>query len=192
VIANFLAVTPQVAERKSAEVRREEILVAAMAEFALGGLHGTSTDDIARRAGISQPYLFRLFGTKKELFLETVRRGFRQVLAVFQEAAVRDPEGDVFLSMGHAYGDVRRDRAGLMFQMQAYAACEDPEVRKVVREEFAALYKFVESVSGGNHERVHEFFKTGMLINVAAAMDLSAVDQPWAQDFLSGCLQRKA
>jgi AcrR family transcriptional regulator len=184
-------VTPQVAERKSADVRREEILRAAAAEFAIGGLHGTSTEDIARRAGISQPYLFRLFGTKKELFLETVRRGFRHILEVFQEAAAADREGDVFLSMGRAYGDVRRDRPLLMFQMQAYAACEDPEVRAVVREEFAAVYKFVESVSGGNHDRVHEFFKTGMLINVAAAMDLGALDAPWAHDFLVGCLQRQ-
>jgi len=73
--------------------------------FALGGLHGTSTEDIARRAGVSQPYLFRLFGTKKELFLETVRRGFRHVLQVFQEAAAANREGGVLLSMGHAYGD---------------------------------------------------------------------------------------
>ena len=175
--------------RKSAEVRRGEILDAARIEFALGGLHGTSTEDIARRAGVSQPYIFRLFGTKKELFLETVRRGFRHVLEVFQEAAAADREGDVFLSMGHAYGDVRRDRASLMFQMQAYAACEDPEVRKVVREEFAQIYKFVESVSGGDDERVQQFFKTGMLINVAAAMDLGALDAPWAHSFLKGCLQ---
>ena len=177
--------------RKTADVRREEILEAARAEFAIGGLHGTSTEDIARRAGVSQPYVFRLFGTKNELFLETVRRGFRHVLEVFQKAAGANGEGDVFLSMGHAYGDVRRDRATLMFQMQAYAACEDPDVRKVVREEFAAIYKFVESVSGGDDEKVQEFFKTGMLINVAAAMDLGALDSPWAHSFLKGCLQEQ-
>ena len=177
--------------RKSADVRRDEIVEAARVEFAIGGLHGTSTEDIARRAGVSQPYVFRLFGTKKELFLETVRRGFRHVLVVFQEAAAANREGDVFLSMGHAYGDVRRDRASLMFQMQAYAACEDTDVRKVVREEFAQLYKFVESVSGGDDEKVQEFFKTGMLINVAAAMDLGALDSPWAHSFLKGCLQEQ-
>ena len=185
--ANLLRVNPQVAERKSAEVRREEILEAAMIEFARGGLHGTSTEDIARRAGISQPYLFRLFGTKKELFLETVRRGYRRVLQVFQEAAAANPRGDVFLSMGEAYLNLRSNRDALMFQMQAYAACEDPEVRAVAREEFAELYKFVESVSGGDNAAVHRFFKTGMLINVAAAMDLGALDEPWAHDFLVGC-----
>ena len=177
--------------RKSADVRRDEIVEAARVEFAIGGLHGTSTEDIARRAGVSQPYVFRLFGTKKELFLDTVRRGFCHVLVVFQEAAAANREGDVFLSMGHAYGDVRRDRASLMFQMQAYAACEDPDVRGVVREEFAQIYKFVESVSGGDDEKVQEFFKTGMLINVAAAMDLGALDAPWAHSFLKGCLQEQ-
>ena len=177
--------------RKSADVRRDEIVEAARAEFAIGGLHGTSTEDIARRAGVSQPYVFRLFGTKKELFLETVRRGFRHVLKVFQEAAAANREGDVFLSMGHAYGDVRRDRATLKFQMQAYAASEDTDVRKVVREEFAQIYKFVESVSGGDDEKVQEFFKTGMLINVAAAMDLGALDSPWAHSFLKGCSQEQ-
>jgi AcrR family transcriptional regulator len=182
-------VSPQVAERKSAEVRREEILEAAMAEFALDGFAGTSTEEIARRAGISQPYLFRLFGTKKQLFIEAVRRGFRRVLTTFEEAAVRNDEGNVFLSMGHAYGDLRRDRSSLMFQMQAYAACEDPEIREVVREEFAAIYRFVESVSGGDEEGIQEFFKTGMLINVAAAMDLQALDEPWAHSFLLGCRQ---
>ena len=182
---------PETQTRKSAEVRREEIVQAARAEFAIGGLHGTSTEDIARRAGVSQPYIFRLFGTKKELFLETVRRGFRHVLEVFQEAAAANREGDVFLSMGRAYGDVRADRSSLMFQMQAYAACEDPDVRKVVREEFAQIYKFVESVSSGDEQKVQEFFRVGMLINVAAAMDLGALDAPWAHDFLKGCLHQE-
>ena len=162
-----------------------------MTEFAVGGLHGTSTEDIARRAGISQPYLFRLFGTKKELFLEAVRRGFRHVLAVFQDAAAANREGDVVRSMGHAYGDVRRDRTSLMFQMQAYAACEDPEVRAVVRDEFATIYKFVESVVP-DKATANEFFRVGMLINVAAAMDLTALDEDWAHDFLSGCRLEQA
>ena len=135
-------------QQKGADVRRGDRRSGSAADFAIGGLHGTSTEDIARRAGVSQPYVFRLFGTKKELFLETVRRGFRHVLEVFQEAAAANREGDFFLSMGHAYGDVRRDRATLMFQMQAYAACDDPAVRTVVREGFAQLSKFVERVSG--------------------------------------------
>jgi hypothetical protein len=91
--------------------------------------------------------------------------------------------------MGHGYRDIRANRAALMFQMQAYAACEDHEIRDVVREEFAQIYRFVESVSGDDAEAVQQFFKTGMLINVAAAMDLPALDEPWAHHFLAGCVQ---
>jgi hypothetical protein len=89
--------------------------------------------------------------------------------------------------MGLAYRELLRDRKMLMGQMQAYAACDDPEVRKVVRREFAAIYRFVESVSGGDEAGVHLFFKTGMLINVAAAMDLPALDEPWAHRYMKGC-----
>ena len=62
------------ATRMTADERREAILEAARGEFASTGFHGTSTETIAERAGISQPYLFRLFGTKKELFIASVRR----------------------------------------------------------------------------------------------------------------------
>ena len=75
------------AVRMSAEERREAILEAARLEFASTGFHGTSTETIAERAGISQPYLFRLFGTKKELFVASVRRCFRETLETFQRAA---------------------------------------------------------------------------------------------------------
>jgi AcrR family transcriptional regulator len=178
--------------RKSAEVRREEILEAAMAEFAVGGLRGTSTERIAERAGISQPYLFRLFGTKKDLFLATIERGFRRTLAAFQEvAAATGPGEDVFHAMGMRYGELLADRKMLMGQLQAYAACDDPDVQELVRREFAGLYRFVETVSGGDEARVQRFFRTGMLINVAAAMDLPALDEPWAHRFMKGCLEEQ-
>ena len=61
-------------QRQTAEERREAVLAAATREFAEKGLHGASTDTIARAAGISQPYLFRLFGSKKGLYLATVQR----------------------------------------------------------------------------------------------------------------------
>ena len=73
--------------RQTAEARREDLLAAAVEEFARAGFHGASTDAIARRAGISQPYLFRLFGSKKDLYLASVRRCFRRTLEVMQEAA---------------------------------------------------------------------------------------------------------
>src|SRR4030095_13766738 len=91
-----------VTERKTAEERREEILLVAMDEFGEHGLDGTSTDTIARKAGISQPYLFRLFGTKKELYLETVRRCLRETLELFQDASHGLEGEEALQAIGHA------------------------------------------------------------------------------------------
>src|SRR3982751_81617 len=96
--------------RKTADERREEIIVAAFDEFAEHGLHGTSTDTIARKAGVSQPYLFRLFGTKKELYLEVVRRNFRKVLGLFQEASAGRTGVEALDAMGQAYLGLLKDR----------------------------------------------------------------------------------
>src|SRR3989442_15427518 len=76
-----------VAERKSAEERREQILEAALAEFAARGLVGGSTEAIVKTGGISQPYVFRLFGTKKDLFIATGERCMRGTLGMFRTAS---------------------------------------------------------------------------------------------------------
>src|SRR5436190_15374245 len=94
--------------RLSAEERREAVVEAAMAEFAVGGLHGTSTDAIAKRAGISQPYLFKLFGTKKDLFLATIELCFHRTRETFLRAAAA-PNRDVLEAMGEAYVEMLRD-----------------------------------------------------------------------------------
>jgi AcrR family transcriptional regulator len=178
-------VAPRVAVRKSAEVRREEILEAAMKEFAYGGLHGTSTEAIARRAGVSQPYLFRLFGTKKDLFVASSRRGFTRVLESFQQAAEGKRGPEAKKAMGQAYDRLLADRELLLGQMQMYAACHDPEVRDAARAGFAELFRYVESVTGASTAEIRDFFAMGMLMNVAAAMDLPQIcgeDDAWAQE----------
>lgn len=176
------------ARRRTAEERRDDILEAAMAEFAIGGLHGTSTEAIARRAGISQPYLFKLFGTKKELFRSTVALGFRRTREAF-ERAVRDtpPGGDLFDAMGAAYVALLADRKLLLGQLQSYAACDDPDVRAAVRGGYGELWRYVAGVSGRPEGDVRRFFATGMLINVMAAMDLTALDEPWARACVGPC-----
>src|ERR1700679_462183 len=122
--------------RQSAEVRRASVLNAAIIEFARSGYAGTSTEAIARRAGISQPYLFRLFGTKKELFKAAVARCMRETLEVFQRAAEGKRGHEAIDAMGDAYVELLSDRTRLGGQMQAYAACGDLEICEVVREGF--------------------------------------------------------
>jgi AcrR family transcriptional regulator len=178
-------------ERKTAEERREEILVVAMDEFGEHGLDGTSTDTIARKAGISQPYLFRLFGTKKELYLESVRRCLRETLKLFQDASAGLTGEDALDAIGQAYMGLLKDRTRLRAQMQAYADCDDDEVREVVREGYGKLVEYVERVSGADAERVRDFFAFGMLLNVFAAMDLLDQPDPWAKRLIAACLEDK-
>jgi AcrR family transcriptional regulator len=170
--------------RLTAEERREEILLAAMGEFARGGLDGTPTEAIARRVGISQPYLFRLFRTKKELFLAVVERCFDGTLEAFRKAGEGRSGADALHAMGRAYGQLLKDRTTLLLQLQAYVACEDPDVRTLVRQGFKRLATFVTEASGAPAEDVRHFFETGMLMNVVAAMELDRVRQPWARDLM--------
>jgi len=176
-------------ERKTKDERREEILDAALLEFAEGGLHGASTEDIARRAGISQPYVFRLFGTKKELFRAVVTRCFRETLEMFQRAAEGRRGPEALEAIGKAYVErLTADPTRLRAQMQAYAACHDPEIREVVRAGYGDLVAYAERVSGLPPEEVARFFAMGMLLNVFASMEqIGEGAEPWAARLLEAC-----
>jgi AcrR family transcriptional regulator len=176
-------------ERKTKEARREEILDAALTEFAEGGLHGASTEDIARRAGISQPYVFRLFGTKKELFRAVVARCFRETLEMFQRAAEGLRGAEALEAIGNAYvAQLQAEPIRLRIQMQAYAACHDPEIREVVRAGFGDLVAYADRVSGLPAEGVTSFFAMGMLLNVFASMEqIGEGAEPWAVRLLEAC-----
>jgi AcrR family transcriptional regulator len=175
-------------QRKSADERREAVLEAALEEFASHGLAGASTEAIAARAGISQPYVFRLFGTKKGLFTAVINRCFRQTLELFQRAAEGKRGQAALEAMADAYvNELLPDRTRLLGQMQAYAACEDPDVRAVVRAGYGDLVSYVERVSGLPPQEITQFFAAGMLLNVIACMDLSTSTEPWATRLLEGC-----
>lgn len=178
-----------VVERKSREVRRDEIIEAATVEFADRGLAGASTEDIARRAGISQPYVFRLFGTKRDLFKAVVARCFRETLELFQRSAEGLRGAEALQAIGKAYvARLVDEPLRLRVQLQAYAACEDPEICSVVRAGYGDLVTYVERVSGLGPAAVAAFFAQGMLLNVFAAMGhVGGEPEPWAERLLSGC-----
>ncbi len=188
---NLRSVNPATAQRMTAEERREAILEAAREEFAARGLHGAHTDEIARRAGISQPYIFRLFGTKKDLYKAAAQRCLRLTLETFQRAAEGLRGEEALHAMGQAYGQlIAQDRTMLSAQLQAYAACgDDPDISKVVRNGFGDLVAYVERVSGASPERVAAFFAKGMLFNVIAAMGLDHDPEPWAERLIAGCAE---
>src|SRR4051794_16284512 len=136
----MVGMTP-VATRMTAEERRADVLRGAVGQFAKTGFQGTSTEAVARAAGISQPYLFKMFPTKKALFVTLVEQGFARVRQAFVDA-VGDATGeDALALMGERYGELLRDRDELMLQLQAYAACDDPEIGEVTRREFGRLWR---------------------------------------------------
>ena len=178
--------------RQTADERRVAVLEAARIEFAQHGLHGASTDAIARRAGISQPYLFRLFGSKKELFLAANDACFQRTLDTFREAAAGRSGREALEAIGAAYAElIESDRAMLQGQMQAYSASvEDADVRASTARGFGRLVDYVEAVSGADRHTLAMFFAKGMLMNVLAAMQYSITDEPhdsWVARLAEGC-----
>lgn len=180
------------APRQTAEERRTAVLEAANVEFALGGLHGASTDAIARRAGISQPYLFRLFGSKKELFIAVIDDCYARALESFRAAAAGTSGAEALGAIGEAYGEsLENDRTMLQIQLQSYAASvEDEGIREATTRGFGRLVDYVETVSGADRVTVSQFFAKGMLMNVLAAMQYSSASEPkdsWAARLAEGC-----
>jgi AcrR family transcriptional regulator len=173
--------------RLTAEERREAILEAALVAFADHGAHGMSTEAVAKAVGISQPYIFRLFGTKKELVKATIERCLRGTLEMFRTAAAGLSGEDVFHAIGVAYRQRLTNPVYLRAQMQSYVAAEDPELRDVVRKGFGELVEYVERASGRPPEEIARFFASGMLLNVVASMDLLEADEGWARRLLEGC-----
>jgi AcrR family transcriptional regulator len=180
--------------RVPAAERREELIAAAVHEFAHGGLHGTPVERIARRVGVAQPYVFSLFPSKRDLFLAALQRGFERVAETFRLAAAeyadgRAPAGceDALEAMGLAYkGLLASDRDYLMLQHQSYAACDDELVRARVRHRYAELVGLAQELSGADDERIDDVFRHGMALQVAAALgveDLSSTC-PWVRSEL--------
>ncbi|GAB2450650.1 TetR family transcriptional regulator [Nocardia tengchongensis] len=161
--------------------RRAQVLAIAAREFAEHGLHGASTEAIAREAGITQAYVFRMFGTKKALFLELVQASFDQVSDGMRDAGAGKDSLDALSAMGAQYFDLLADRTGLLLQLQGFAACGDPDVRGTVRSCFARMWDTAEDGTGLDPVTVKTFLAFGMLLNAGAAMDVGQVDAAWAE-----------
>jgi AcrR family transcriptional regulator len=169
-------------QRLTAAERREQIVAVALRHFAIGGLHGTSTEDIAAETGLSQPYLFRLFRTKRDLFLACCDACMGRTRDAFRAAGEAAPEGERLSAMGKAYHGLLEDEFLLRFQLQMYAACADPVIRARARELYRDLVDDVRRLSGKGEDELWRFFATGMLINVVSVLQLQEIadEDPWA------------
>jgi AcrR family transcriptional regulator len=173
-------------QRVPAAERRDALIDAAIEAFAHGGLHGTPVADIARRVGVAQPYVFSLFPTKRDLFLAAVDRGFDTVIELFRQVAAEfrpdpgDPDHILKAALGDAYIELLgTNRALLMLQLHAYAACgDDDEIRTHVRADYARLEDTLREIAEMDEATLNDFLSVGMWLTVQAAMqtgDLTAL-----------------
>jgi AcrR family transcriptional regulator len=186
-----MTATPATSSRSTAAERRAHLLEVAMHEFAQRGYEGGSTERIARAAGISQPYVFRLFGSKLQLFLAVIERCFEDTHEMFRTAAAGKHGEAVLEAIGEAYAEMITSRPErLQCQLVGYAACDEPAVREAMRVGYGRLVEFVERETGATPDRVATFFAKGMLLNVVTAMRLPMEPIGWGDRIIAGCMHR--
>ncbi|MFC4030071.1 TetR/AcrR family transcriptional regulator [Streptomyces polygonati] len=158
--------------RKTADQRRADVVRAALKEFSRFGLYGTSTDSIARAVGVSQPYLFRLYPTKRDIFIATGHHCFQRTYEAFRDAAQGLSGYEALEAMKAAYAQFAEDRELLMMQMQLYvAASSDEEIRREVLQWWQELWALLARLTEAQESVIAEFMSCGMLTNVLVALD---------------------
>ncbi|MFF0516503.1 TetR/AcrR family transcriptional regulator [Streptomyces sp. NPDC004250] len=174
----------------TADERRKTVLDTAVSAFADRGYFGTTTSDVAKRAGISQAYVYRLFPDKGALFTSVVEHCFaliRDSLSEGAAAAQGTSAEEVLSAMGDAYAKLIADRNLLLLQQHAQcAAASEPAIREVVRAGYARLVEYVRGVSGAEEPDIQRFFARGMLCHLVVALDVGSLDTPWARALTTG------
>lgn len=181
----------QVRTRRTAEERRVDVLDAALIEFATYGLHGASTVAIAERAGISQPYVLRLFGTKKGLFLETLAMARELIEGTWRRAIAAIPSEATphqrLSALGDAFQGLTTRTEVLRLFLQAYGAAADDEVREACQAGMRGMFDWVHATTGASAAETQTFFANGMLIMVGVSIGAPGrLDEAWARAFLLG------
>lgn len=173
-------------KRRTAEERRRDVLAAAVTEFATFGLHGASTEAIAARAGISQPYVLRLFGTKKQLFLDACDAVAQEILDTWRRVPLTGSTEERLTALGQSFFTMVSRRDALRLLLQGFASSEDDEVRAQSQAWMARLHTWVREATGANEAQLQTFFAQGMLLMVAASLGAEeiAADEAWARTFL--------
>jgi TetR/AcrR family transcriptional regulator len=158
------------ATRMAADDRRVLILDAATAVFAERGYAGTTTDQVAIAAGVSQPYVVRMFGTKEKLFLEVMQRDLQRLFDAFRAELAVDSPRPMRERLGFAYIDLLKDRGLLLSLMHGFVLGSDPVIGKITRCGFLDMYRFLKTEAGFTPEEAEEFLAQGMLLNTLVGL----------------------
>jgi AcrR family transcriptional regulator len=171
--------------RQSAAERQQQILAAARPLFAERGYFGTPTVEIAKAAGLSHGYMFRLIGTKEALFIDVVRDCFAEIASAFRHAATSETQAqspdERLQEISMAYVDVVTSRDVLLIQLQATAACTEPAIRDAVREGYGSIVELLRELTGADDAAIQRIMAFGMLSNFIAATGAEELDDPWAR-----------
>jgi len=160
--------------RLSSEERRDQIVLAAIAVFGARGYVGTTTDEVARAAGVSQPYVVRLFGSKENLFLAAMDEAVERMMTSFRDA-LRDETvaaGPVEKRVGEAYVDLLSVRGLHQMLAHGYLLGAHPVIGPAARRGFARVWRFFREEVGFPVDEARTFMAEGMLISTMIGLRL--------------------
>jgi len=176
-----------------AEDRRELILTAAMGVFGDYGYVGTTTDQIARAAGVSQPYVVRMFGTKEKLFLEVLHRALAGIFAAFDAVLAEESELPLERRLGLAYFGLLAQHGLLLSLMHSFVLGNEPVIGQAARAGFLEVYNYLRDAAGFSAEQAQEFLAQGMLANTMIGLRMTdwVGEDPRASELLESCFPGK-
>ncbi|GGL43649.1 TetR/AcrR family transcriptional regulator [Phycicoccus endophyticus] len=179
------------APRMSADERREATVLAATRVFGRRGYHGATTDEIAREAGISQPYVVRMFGSKQQLFLAVTQQALELTLAAFRhvvEDSREESRAVVVVRLGEAYRALAARREIHLVQMHAYALGADPVIGPAARAGFRQLVQFLLDEAGLPPAQTDDFMARGMLVNTVLGLRMAEDPTPVSRQLVDRVL----
>jgi TetR/AcrR family transcriptional regulator len=182
--------------RMRAEDRRELVLEAATAVFGERGYVGTTTDAVARAAGVSQPYVVRMFGTKEALFLAVCERALGRLMHTFRTAITENPglsREEIHHRLGAAYSDLMIDRGLLLSLMHAFVLGSDPEIGRAARRGFLEVYRLLRHEADFTPQEAQSFLASGMLLNTLIGLRMADdFDDPDVRELIECVAPTKA
>jgi TetR/AcrR family transcriptional regulator len=169
--------TSEATTRMPAAQRRALIVDAARELFGRNGYNGTTTDQIATAAGISQPYVVRMFGTKEALFIEALGGALDELMAAWRDAlrAAGDDPHDRARLIGERFIDLAASRGLHTMLLQGFVSGAEPAIGAAARQGFLAIYRFLRDEAGVPDEQVQGFLGSGMLFSVMLAIEMPSL-----------------
>lgn len=135
--------------RLSADERRASLLDAACRLFAGRGYHGTTTADLARAAGVTEPVLYRHFPSKRALYLACMDWSWEQVKELWAERLAAEPDPGLWLaSIGRAFveSEAERPRSSPLWVQALAESPADPEIAAYMRTHMHEVHEYVADV----------------------------------------------